>query len=302
MKNKQFIGMAILILTAIIWGNGFVFQKVAADLLDAYTFCGVRMTIAAVAVSIFTLILSKKNGGLFSDTEYDAETYRKNTIVGGFQCGFCISVALIVQQIGMLYTTAGKAGFITALYIIFVPVAGAIFMHKKNTLIRWLAVFIGVAGLFILCVDDELIFSKGDLIIFCSSFAYCAHLLCCDYYSKRGNPLKISAIQLMVSAAISWIAAFLLGSPSIESIKAAIIPIFYCGIVSSGFGYTFQIIGQRYIDPVKATITLSMESVFAVLFGALLLNEHMTLRQIIGCCMMFFAIIIVQLPERRKTR
>lgn len=302
MNNKKIISVLLLVMTAMIWGASFVFQMMGAAEVDAYTFCGGRMTLAAIAVGIVVMILERSNSTGFTASDQNEASFRKNTVVGGICCGACLAIALILQQMGMPYTTAGKAGFITALYIIIIPLMGWLFLRRKNSLITWIAVFTGVAGMFLLCVnpDENLIFSKGDLLILTSSLCYGVHLFFCDHFTKIGNPLKISAIQFVVAAILSWIAAFLLGSPSIEGLRAAIIPFLYCGLMSGGAGYTLQIIAQRYVDPVRATLILSTESVFAVIFGVLLLGERMTGRELVGCFMMVIAIFIVQLPQKVK--
>jgi drug/metabolite transporter (DMT)-like permease len=228
------------------------------------------------------------------------KTDRKQTILGGICCGFFLVSATIFQQIGIVYTTAGKAGFITAMYMLLVPVVNFVLFGKKNTWLVWLAVLIGVAGMYLLCITEGFSLTKGDALVCICAVLFTGHILCIDYFVRTCNPVEISAVQFFTAAVVATTAAFLAETPTWEKIAAAAIPILYCGLVSGGIGYTLQIVAQKFTDPTVASLLLSMEAVFAVLSGALLLNERMSGRELAGCAVMFIAILLVQVPLPRK--
>ena len=213
-----------------------------------------------------------------------------------------LASASIFQQMGIVYTTAGKAGFITALYILIVPILNLVFFKKRSTLAVWIAVLLGIVGMYLLCMNDGFSLSQGDTLILICAFLFSGHILCCDYFVSKCNPIRMSAIQFVTTAAISWVVAFIFETPSPEKIISAIIPILYCGIISGGVGYTLQIVAQKHTDPTIASLLMSLESVFAVIAGALILNEIMSLRELTGCIIMFAAIILAQIPFPQKKR
>ena len=204
-----------------------------------------------------------------------------------------------MQQTGLVYTTAGKAGFITAMYILLVPVIGFIFLKRKNSWIVWIAVLMGVIGMYFLCISDGFSFSAGDTFVCICAFFFSFHILCCDHFVSRGNAVCISAIQFTTATVISAVAAFIMEDPGMDKFVSAIVPIVYCGIVSGGIGYTLQIVGQKYTDPTIASLLMSLESVFAVITGVIVLHEQMSIREIIGCVIMFAAIILVTVRYRK---
>lgn len=295
-RNKQILGNALLILTAMIWGTAFVFQRVGMEQIEPITFNAARMALAAVAVGMVSAIPTKAERNRLSIlSKEEIHLYRRNTVFGGICCGTFMAAASIFQQMGIVHTTAGKAGFITAMYMLLVPVINFVFFRKRNSWIVWLAVLIGVAGMYLLCMTESLRLSRGDALICICAVLFSGHILCCDHFVKLGNPIRISAIQFAACTAISAAAAMILEQPSFAKIVSAAIPILYCGIVSGGIGYTLQIIAQKYTDPTVASLLMSLESVFAVIAGALLLGERMSTRELIGCVIMFAAIVLVQI-------
>ena len=294
-SRKQLIGNIILIFVAFIWGTAFAVQRIGMEHIEPITFTAARMSLATVVVGAVSMLQKKKS---FSDENEKIE-YRKNTLLGGLLCGAFLVSASIFQQVGIVYTTAGKAGFITALYILLVPILSFLIFKKKNTLLVWAGVIIGVIGMYLLCMKESLRLSYGDALICVCAILFSGHILCCDHYAKRGNPIRISSIQFTVTAVVSWIIAFIVETPSMDKIISAAVPILYCGLISAGLGYTLQMIAQRLTEPTIASMLMSLESVFAVLGGAVLLNERMSLREIAGCIIMFIAIILVQLPVSR---
>ena len=302
-KNQKMIGNLLLTLTALIWGMAFVFQRKGMESIEPITFTSARMALAAVAVGIAAFIYTKKPVAKTVPAETEkisAETERKNrrknTVLGGICCGAFLACASIFQQMGIVYTTAGKAGFITAMYMIIVPVIGFVLFKKRNTWIVWLAVLIGVAGMYLLCITEGFTLTRGDTLVCICAVLFSGHILCCDYFVQRGEPIWISAIQFVTCSALSAVAACILETPTWEKVVSAAIPILYCGILSGGVGYTLQIIAQKFTDPTIASLLMSLESVFAVLAGAILLHERMTPREMAGCAVMFIAILLVQIP------
>ena len=295
-RNRQMLGNALLILTAMIWGTAFVFQRVGMERIEPITFNAARMALAAVAVGLVSAVpMPAERDKLSAMNEKEKERYRQNTIFGGIYCGTFLAAASIFQQMGIVYTTAGKAGFITAMYMLLVPVIGFVLLGKRNSWIVWLAVLMGVAGMYLLCMDGSFRLTRGDTLICICAVLFSGHILCCDHFVKLGNPIRISAIQFATCTVISSVAALILEAPTVDKIVSAAIPILYCGIVSGGIGYTLQIIAQKYTDPTVASLLMSLESVFAVIAGALLLGERMSTRELIGCVIMFAAIVLVQI-------
>lgn len=301
MKDKKILGNALLLLTAIIWGTAFVAQRAGMDKIEPLTFNASRMALAAVAVGLvafFRWLKEKKSANKLTGEE--KKQRNKSTLTGGVLCGCCLAGASILQQIGLVYTTAGKAGFITALYILIVPVIGFIFFKRKNTWFVWAAVLIGLIGMFLLCMNGEFRLSHGDALVCGCAVVFSLHIICCDHFVKKADPIRMSAVQFVTATVISAAAAFIAEKPDMEKIISAAVPIIYCGLVSGGVGYTLQIVAQKYTDPTVASLLMSMESVFAVIAGVLLLHESMSIREIIGCVIMFFAIILVQIPMPKR--
>ena len=318
MENKKLLGNLLLTLTAAIWGTAFVGQRVGMEKIEPITFNAARMVLAAIAIGTLAFILwlrEKKTNKVSGphnrpgNPEHQGNqlqqnnAIRNNTILGGICCGTFLALASLFQQMGMVYTSAGKAGFITAMYMLLVPILNFVFFRRKNTWLVWLAVGIGVVGMYLLCMIEGFSLTHGDMLVCVCAFLFSGHILCCDHFAPLGNPIRISAIQFATAAVISGIGAIILEEPSWDKIVSAAIPILYCGIVSGGIGYTLQIVAQKFTDPTIASLLMSLESVFAVIAGAVLLNERMSARELTGCIVMFAAIILVQLPlpVRQKT-
>ncbi|MBR5641497.1 MAG: DMT family transporter [Firmicutes bacterium] len=302
--NKKMIANIMLTITALIWGVSFVFQRKGMEYIEPLTFAASRLVLAALAVTLVALIMDLKDGkkpGAVIEKAPDTESYKKNTILGGVLAGLCLTGAGAFQQMGVVYTTAGKAGFITALYMMLVPVINFIFFRKKNTWLVWLGVVVGVVGLYLLCMTDKSFsVTKGDALVLICSVFFALHILVCDHFAPLGNAVKISAIQFITACLCTWVLAILWEAPTWAKIVSAAVPIAYCGLMSGGVAYTLQILAQRNTDPTVAALILSLESVFAVIGGAIILHERMSPRELIGCVIMFVAIILVQIPLPEK--
>lgn len=297
MKNKKLLGNMMLILAALIWGMGFVSQRSGTELIEPLTFNASRLILAAVAIGTVALIFWGRNRHHApSNSPEERKTKWLHTLLGGVFCGAFLAGATTLQQMGLVYTTAGKAGFITALYMLLVPIVNFLLFKKKNSLLVWGAVLIGLAGMYLLCINEGFSLAYGDLLVLLCSFMFCGHILCCDHFVRQGDPLGMSAIQFATAAAITSVIALIAETPSWEKIVSAAIPILYCGLLSGGVAYTLQVVAQKMTDPTIASLLMSLESVFAVLGGALLLNEHMSTRELLGCIVLFVAIVLVQIP------
>ena len=223
----------------------------------------------------------------------------KDLLIGGLICGFMMFVSTTLQQVGIAYTTVAKAGFITALYIIIVPILG-IFLKRKAGLKIWISVVIALVGLYLLCMKGSLSLSKGDFLILICSICFAIHIMVVDHFTEKVSGTKLSCIQFLFAGALSSVLMFLFEEPHWADIGAAWLPICYAGILSCGVAYTFQIIGQRGTDPTIASLILSLESVVSVLAGWILLGETLSPREILGCVLMFGAIILAQINPKKQ--
>ena len=296
-KRGRLLGNLLLTLTALIWGTAFVAQRAGMDSIEPLTFCAARMWLSAAAVGAVAVLVGRRADP--PDAAGRTAT-RRNSLLGGLGCGFFLASATIFQQMGLVTTTAGKAGFITAMYMLLVPIFGFLFFRKRNTWLVWLAVLVGVAGMYLLCVTEGFQLTRGDALVILCAVLFSGHILCCDHFAPKANPIRMSAIQFITGAVLATAAAFIAEQPTWEKVASAAFPILYCGLMSGGVGYTLQIIAQRRTDPTVASLLMSLESVFAALTGALLLGERMSTRELVGCVVLFAAIILVQIPLPRR--
>ena len=298
--SKNFI---LLFITAVIWGVAFVAQSAGMDYVGPYTFNAVRCLLGGIVLipCVFFLTRSakkeqKKDGTASKMPVMDRP---KDLLIGGLICGFMMFVSTTLQQVGIAYTTVAKAGFITALYIIIVPILG-IFLKRKAGLKIWISVVIALVGLYLLCMKGSLSLSKGDFLILICSICFAIHIMVVDHFTEKVSGTKLSCIQFLFAGALSSVLMFLFEEPHWADIGAAWLPICYAGILSCGVAYTFQIIGQRGTDPTIASLILSLESVVSVLAGWILLGETLSPREILGCVLMFEAIILSQINPKKQ--
>ena len=288
---KRILCSVALMAAAFFWGTTFVAQSDAADVIGPFTFNGIRSIIgSAVLLPLVAFI------GRSPKNERGESTPIKKQLLYGSICGVCLFLATNLQQIGIAYTTAGKSGFVTALYVVLVPVFGLIFLKKKSGWNIWVAVVLSAIGLYLLCVTEGFSVQKGDAITFFCAIVFAVHILAVDKVSDRIAGVTLSCIQFFVSGSLSLICMLILEDPQWSQITAAAFPLLYAGVLSCGVAYTLQIVGQKYTDPTVASILMSLESVFAVLSGWLILNEKLTTKEGIGCIVMFGAILLAQLP------
>lgn len=304
--KKEFRNSLILVLTALIWGIAFVAQREGGDQIGPYTFNCIRSLIGAVVLLPVIRLLGNRAAGQKPQTAADS----RQLWIGGAACGVILFVASTFQQLGMYYgTTAGKAGFLTACYILIVPLLG-LFIGKKCRWNIWISVFVAVIGLYFLCLNDEFTIRLSDVLVLLCAFAFSIHILVIDYFSPRVDGVRMSCIQFFVCGILGIIPSICLDMQhSMAQVMLLLktlgtwdawIPILYAGVFSCGVAYTLQIVGQEGVNPTVASLLLSMESVFSVLAGMIILHETMNGREILGCVLVFAAVLFAQLRFDRK--
>lgn len=287
----------LLLLTATIWGVAFVAQSVGMDYVGGFTFNMARSLIGS-AVLLPVIWFMGRNSSKKAE-EAQGSSSRKDLLWGGMACGILMCLASNFQQFGIKYTTVGKAGFITACYIVLVPILG-LFLKKKCSPFIWLAVAMSVAGLYLLCITDGFSIGKGDILVLICAVLFSFHILVIDYYSPKVDGVKLSCIQFLVCGILSGIPALIFEKPEMSAVLTAWQPILYAGVMSCGVAYTLQIIGQKNMNPTVASLILSLESCISVLAGWVILGQQLSAREITGCVIMFAAIILAQLPQKEK--
>lgn len=296
MDKKRVQSNLLLALTALIWGTAFVFQSKGADLMPAFAFNASRSIIAGIALLpvIFFADRARKKRGEPSTSATPAD--RRTILTGGIVIGTVLAGAAALQQIGIGYTSVGKAGFITAMYIVIVPILG-IFLKKRPHFTVWISVAVAVVGMYLLCMTGSFTMEKGDLYVLACAFAYSIHILVIDHFSSRADCLKMSCIQFFTAGIISLAVSLCAETTDWSVLPEAIWPILYTGVMSSGMGYTMQMLAQRNTEPAIASLIMSLESVFSVLAGWVLLHQTLTPRELCGCVLMFAAILLAQTPD-----
>lgn len=301
--NQKVKSSLLLLLTAMIWGSSFVAQRTGIEYIGPFTMNSIRSFLGALVLLPVIKVMDvqrNKSGEKIFQTAREKRQSRKDLILGGICCGIALTVASSLQQIGMLYTTAGKSGFITALYILIVPVIG-LFMKKHVGIKTWIGVALAVLGMYFLSVQEGFSISKGDFLTFLCAIVFAVHILVIDYFSPKVDGVKLSCIQFAVCGVLCACPMIFIEKPTVAQILTAWLPIAYAGIMSCGVAYTLQIIAQKGIDPTVASLLMSLESVFAALSGWLILHEHLSERELFGCVLVFIAIILAQLPERKTS-
>lgn len=317
MNKTKLKGNLLLLSTAAVWGIAFVAQRVGMEYIGPLTFNGIRFAMAAIVLIPVAYFLERRpqrlqeiqtveitaDGQQNSSAIHTPETRKKQKrtlMIASLVCSIILFCGSTLQQMGIVTTSAGKTAFITALYIVLVPIFSMVLKHRPS-LKCWIGVVFGTIGLYFLCITSTFDIAPGDLIVLIGAGFWACHILAIDYFlSKLSSPISMSMYQFALVAVISLIGAVIFEEISLSAILSSMIPLLYAGIMSGGVGFTFQILGQKHTNPTVASLILSLEAVFGAIFGFLILNEVMSTRELAGCILMFCAIIMSQLPDRKK--
>lgn len=299
MINRRTTSILLLLTASLIWGTSFVAQILGMEHIGPMTFCFSRYIVSFLILLPFSLIIDGRRSHLRGGGAEGILSQWKNCISSGVICGTALFTASSLQQVGLLYTSAGKAAFITAMYIVIVPLYG-LFMKKIPSRLTICAILLSTAGLYLLSVKSGFTMEAGDALIFASAFFWAAHIMACYRFSKSHDPLKLSAVQFATVALLSAAAMFLFESPRWGDIYSSLLPILYAGFFCTCVAYTLQMMAQRYVSPVATCIILSAEALFAAFFGCLILGETLTARELIGCAVLFSATLLAQVEEVRN--
>lgn len=299
-KRNKITGPLILVSAAIIWGLSFVAQKNGMDYVEGFTFTALRLILATLTLLPIVIINRKKNSVSISSEE---KTHKNKREIKGIICvGLCLFVGLNLQQFAFNYIEAGKVGFITALYMLLVPIFG-LFIKKRPPFTVWIGVALGVVGLYLICMGGKsggFTLGKGEILTLLCAVAFTLHILVIDHFSDVDS-IELSCGQFFVAAVLTLILMLVFEKPEISGLKSAAVPIIYAGVFSSAIAFTFQIIGQKRTEPALASMLLCLESVFSVIFAFLLPpHERMAIAEYIGCGIMFIAILIAQIPSKKR--
>jgi len=303
MPTKTLKSDLLLLLAAFFWGTTFVAQRLGMEHVGPMTYNALRFAVGALTLVPVILALGTNHDmdpvgcALHSNKHAPSKRCAMHTLPlwGGLLAGLALFGGASMQQIGLLYTTAGKASFITSLYVVLVPIAG-IFLGQRCGWLVWLGAGLAVAGLYLLSITESFTIARGDLLILIGAFFWTAHVLLIGYLARRANPIGIACIQFIASSILSLLAAVTVETITLPAIRAAALPILYAGIFSAGVAFTLQVVCQRTSPPAHAAIVMSLESVFAALAGYLILHERLTPRDLAGCALMFAGLLVVQLP------
>ena len=325
MKHKS-TNNILLALTALIWGSAFVAQSVGMDYLGPFTFNSIRSAMGGLVLLPVLFILkgrgrksrqpesaagepsayvSSMGGPSAGDSSMGESSVgessvgdRKTLVTGGILCGIALAVASSLQQIGIVYTSAGKAGVITALYILIVPII-RLFLGRRAGRKVWIGVALAMAGMYFLCITDGFSISKGDFLVFLCAVIFSVHILVIDHFAPKVDGVALSCIQFLVCGILCAVPMLALERPQVDEIQAAWMPLAYAGVLSCGVAYTLQVIAQKNTDPTVASLLLSLESVFSVLTGWVILGERLSGRELFGCALVFAAVLLAQLPGKK---
>ena len=291
MNRRKLRGSLMLLLTALVWGMGFVAQSAGMDYIGPFTFLAARSFLGCLVLLPVMALTSRKIPG-----EKPVPGERRTLILGGILCGTALFVASGLQQMGIQETTAGKAGFLTAMYIVLVPVFG-LFLGRKGSAQLWVSMAIAVVGLYLLCMKDGFgsIQSSDWLLLLCAVL-FSFQIMAVDHFSPQMDGVRLSLVEFFVVSVESTVAALLFEQPAMAEFVTFAGPILYCGIMSSGVAYTLQILGQRDLNPAVASLIMCLESVFSALGGWLLLHQNLSFRESSGCVLLFAAVVLAQLP------
>ena len=293
MRNKLRGSLALMAAT-VIWGSAFIAQSVGMDHIGPMTFQAARCGLGAVFLLPVIFVFDRDKKSYFKNWS-DPKLWKT-----GILCGSALFVAAGLQQVGLVYTTAGKAGFITAMYIVLVPILG-LFFRKRPPVAAWISVLLALAGLYLLSCTDVTAINVGDMLMIGCALGFAVQITLIDRMAADLDGLRLNCIQAFVCALLSAVVMAFTETPTFPSLAACALPIGYAGVLSMGVAYSLQIIGQKHLEPTPASLIMSLESVFAALCGWLLLHERMTPQELCGCALVFSAVILSQLPDKKKT-
>lgn len=294
-SKKSVRSSLLLFLAAVIWGVAFVAQSVGMEYMGPCTFNAARFLIGGVVLLPFIWYRGRSEK---KEIRKEKENDKRALATGGIYCGLALCAASLLQQIGIQDTTVGKAGFITTLYIIIVPILG-IFLHQKISSRVWGGAAIAVVGMYLLCMSGGFSLGKGDSLVLGCAFLFSVHILVVDHFSPKVDSVKLSCIQFLTSGVICTMLAFLLEKPSLTALVSGAVPVLYAGVLSCGVAYTLQVVGQKNVEPTVASLILSLESAVSVLAGWVILGQKLSRRELFGCVLVFAAVILVQMPEKK---
>ena len=308
MTKNPLKGITLLLIGSFIWGTTFVAQSVGTNHLNAFSFNCIRNFIGVFAlIPVLWWQVSSDKQGATNEKSYSM-TYRlkniftRDLILGGIICGTALCLASNFQQLGIEHSTVGKSAFITTLYIVLVPLLG-LFLKRKLSAQIWFGVILAMIGLYLLCMKDEaFVLSTGDIYLLLCAFFFSIQIMAIDHFAPKVNAIALSMMQFLTTALLSGIGMIFTELPSLENILGAMIPLLYAGVLSSGIAYTFQIIGQKHLAPAVASLLMSLESVFATLAGWVVLREVLSTKELIGCGLVFGAVILTQIPIKNERR
>lgn len=294
-EKKSLRSSVLLTLTALIWGVAFVAQSEGMNYVGGFTFNACRFLVGGTVLIPCIFLLRKVNGGQDELSEEEKRRQLHTGLTGGMCCGLFLCVAASLQQFGVAYTTVGKAGFITALYIVIVPLLG-LFMKKAVGMNIWVSVALATVGMYLLCITEGFSVGKGDFLVFLCAIAFSFHILVIDYFSPKADGVVISCVQFFTAGVLSSVMMLLFEKPTAAAVAAAWLPILYAGVMSCGVAYTLQVVAQKDLEPTIASLLMSLESVFSLLAGWVILGQKLSAKELFGCVLVFAAILLAQIP------
>lgn len=297
MKKQELLGSGMLLLTALIWGTAFVAQSVAMDYMQPFTFGALRYALGALTLTPVMAVTA----GIRRHNGVQPTGSRRDLWLGGCLCGVLLFLASASQQIGIQYTSVGRSGFITALYVVLVPIGALVVFRRPLSPLVAVSVAAAVAGLYLLCWQDGPALNRGDVYTAVCAVFFTAQILAMSQFAPRVDGVKLSFIQFAVCAALNAVAA-VIREPAVpwSAVTQGWLPLLYAGVMSSGVAYTMQTLGQKRTPPAVASVLMSMESVFAAIAGAVILGQWLSVRETVGCVLMFAAVILAQVPLKRR--
>ena len=300
-KRKETKGIILLTITAIVWGLAFIFQRTGMEHIGPFAFNFFRCLLGTSFLLLVSLFFRYKNAGHYKAANFKPKLVTKNLLVGGTLAGVSLFLAMSFQQVGMVSTTASKAGFITTMYIVLVPLMG-VFYGRRPSVKTWICVLIAAVGLYLISIKEGFVIEKGDFLVFISAILFGFQIVVVDIFAPKVDSIKMNMTQFITCGILSLIVVLFKETVTIEAVKAAGVAIMYTGVISSGVGFTLQVVSQKSISPTIASLIMSTEAIFSLVAGILILGERLVPKEMLGCLVMVIAIVLAQvdLPKRKK--